>query len=46
VVKVGLYPPPIIPPNKIIILLDSKKIYTSGIYYNIQLGNCTWMGLE
>jgi len=24
--KVGLYPPPIIPPNKIIILLDSKKI--------------------
>jgi len=36
----------IIPPNKIIILLDSKKIYASGIYYNIQLGNCTWMGLE
>jgi hypothetical protein len=24
--KVGLSPPPIIPPNKIIILLDSKKI--------------------
>ena len=36
----------IIPINKIIILLDSKKIYTSGIHYNIQLGSCTWMGLE